>query len=213
MDGVQEFFIQPTTKGKELLEMVAKAIDLDEIWYFGFQFTDSKGITKWLNLEKKVLARVAKNQSSLQLKLRVRFYPEDTERELIQDVTRRLFFLQGRGCDQVPEDRTNAGHVWCYLLQDEGQEETELWLGVHAFGIKIYPKDNKLTPLSQFLWDEIRRVSYDSKKLNITTMGKRVPILQVYPEEGSHKCKSILELAMGYHLYCRRKEPDSIEVQ
>lgn len=35
-----------------------------------------------------------KKEVPLKFKLRVKFYPEDVTEELIQDVTRRLFFLQ-----------------------------------------------------------------------------------------------------------------------
>lgn len=35
-----------------------------------------------------------KKETPLQFKLRARFYPEDVGEELIQDVTRKLFFLQ-----------------------------------------------------------------------------------------------------------------------
>lgn len=35
-----------------------------------------------------------KKETPLQFKLRAKFYPEDVAEELIQDVTRKLFFLQ-----------------------------------------------------------------------------------------------------------------------
>lgn len=35
-----------------------------------------------------------KKEIPLQLKMRVKFYPEDAAEELIQDITKRLFFLQ-----------------------------------------------------------------------------------------------------------------------
>lgn len=35
-----------------------------------------------------------KKETPLQFKLRIKFYPEDVAEELIQDVTRKLFFLQ-----------------------------------------------------------------------------------------------------------------------
>lgn len=41
-----------------------------------------------------VMAQDVKKETPLQFKLRVKFYPEDVSEELIQDVTRRLFFLQ-----------------------------------------------------------------------------------------------------------------------
>lgn len=40
------------------------------------------------------MVQEVKKEMPLQFKLRVKFYPEDVSEELIQDVTRRLFFLQ-----------------------------------------------------------------------------------------------------------------------
>ena len=33
---------------------VVKTIGLREVWFFGLQYTDSKGLTTWLKLNKKV---------------------------------------------------------------------------------------------------------------------------------------------------------------
>ena len=41
-----------------------------------------------------VMVQDVKKETPLQFKLRAKFYPEDVAEELIQDVTRRLFFLQ-----------------------------------------------------------------------------------------------------------------------
>ncbi|MEQ2190680.1 hypothetical protein XENOCAPTIV_005362, partial [Xenoophorus captivus] len=41
-----------------------------------------------------VLSQDVKKETPLQFKLRVHFYPEDVNEELIQDITRKLFFLQ-----------------------------------------------------------------------------------------------------------------------
>uniref|UniRef100_A0A7N6B8X1 FERM domain-containing protein n=1 Tax=Anabas testudineus TaxID=64144 RepID=A0A7N6B8X1_ANATE len=77
-----------------LCPKVARTIGLRETWYFGLQFVDAKGFITWLNPEKKVMAQDVRKETPLQFKLRAKFYPEDVTEELIQDVTRRLFFLQ-----------------------------------------------------------------------------------------------------------------------
>lgn len=41
-----------------------------------------------------VMVQDVKKETPLKFKLRVKFYPEDVAEELVQDVTRRLFFLQ-----------------------------------------------------------------------------------------------------------------------
>ncbi|XP_038584533.1 ezrin a [Micropterus salmoides] len=94
MDAELEFSFHPNTTGKQLFDQVARTIGLREIWYFGLQFVDAKGFITWLSFEKKVMAQDVKKETPLQFKLRVKFYPEDVAEELIQDVTRKLFFLQ-----------------------------------------------------------------------------------------------------------------------
>lgn len=54
MDAELEFAIQPSTTGKQLFDQVVKTIGLREIWFFGLQFVDSKGLLTWLKLNKKV---------------------------------------------------------------------------------------------------------------------------------------------------------------
>ena len=59
MDAELEFAIQQSTTGKQLFDQVVKTIGLREIWFFGLQYTDSKGYTTWLKLNKKVRLRAA----------------------------------------------------------------------------------------------------------------------------------------------------------
>lgn len=40
------------------------------------------------------MSQEVKRETPLQFKLRAKFYPEDVSEELIQDITRKLFFLQ-----------------------------------------------------------------------------------------------------------------------
>ena len=96
IDAELEFAIQPNTTGKQLFDQVVKTIGLREIWFFGLQYTDSKGYQTWLKLNKKVLSQDVKKESPLQFKFRAKFYPEDVADELIQDITVRLFYLQVR---------------------------------------------------------------------------------------------------------------------
>ena len=54
MDAELEFAIQQTTTGKQLFDQVVKTIGLREVWFFGLQYTDSKGDSTWIKLYKKV---------------------------------------------------------------------------------------------------------------------------------------------------------------
>ncbi|XP_032366919.1 ezrin a [Etheostoma spectabile] len=94
MDAELEFSFHPNTTGKQLFDQVARTIGLREIWYFGLQFVDAKGFVTWLNSEKKVMAQDLRKETPQQFKLKAKFYPEDVAEELIQEVTRRLFYLQ-----------------------------------------------------------------------------------------------------------------------
>ncbi|KAG8232708.1 hypothetical protein J437_LFUL014726 [Ladona fulva] len=54
MDAELEFAIQQTTTGKQLFDQVVKTIGLREVWFFGLQYTDSKGDLTWIKLYKKI---------------------------------------------------------------------------------------------------------------------------------------------------------------
>ncbi|XP_055588315.1 moesin/ezrin/radixin homolog 1 isoform X2 [Uranotaenia lowii] len=53
MDAELEFAIQQSTTGKQLFDQVVKTIGLREVWFFGLQYTDSKGDLTWIKLYKK----------------------------------------------------------------------------------------------------------------------------------------------------------------
>ncbi|GMR42524.1 hypothetical protein PMAYCL1PPCAC_12719, partial [Pristionchus mayeri] len=82
--------------GRELFDTVCRIIGLREIWYFGLQYTNKKEIPCWLQMDKKISKQdVSKSgESTLQFLFLVKFFPEEAEDELIQDLTRHLFFLQ-----------------------------------------------------------------------------------------------------------------------
>uniref|UniRef100_A0A336MNW7 Moesin/ezrin/radixin homolog 1 n=1 Tax=Culicoides sonorensis TaxID=179676 RepID=A0A336MNW7_CULSO len=94
MDAELEFAIQHSTTGKQLFDQVVKTIGLREVWFFGLQYTDSKGDLTWIKLYKKVMNQDVQKSDPLQFKFRAKFYPEDVAEELIQDITLRLFYLQ-----------------------------------------------------------------------------------------------------------------------
>lgn len=58
MDAELEFAIQQTTTGKQLFDQVVKTIGLREVWFFGLQYTDSKGDLTWIKLYKKVCSMI-----------------------------------------------------------------------------------------------------------------------------------------------------------
>lgn len=94
VDAELEFAIQTKTTGKQLFDQVVKTVGLREIWYFGLSFVDNADLSAWLSMDKKVSEQNVKKQTPLQFKFRARFYPEDASEELIQDITRQMFYLQ-----------------------------------------------------------------------------------------------------------------------
>ncbi|XP_030641727.1 ezrin a [Chanos chanos] len=94
MDAELEFAIQSVTTGKQLFDQVVRTIGLREVWYFGLQYMDNKGFITWLKLDKKVSSQDVKRENPMQFKFRAKYYPEDVADELIQDITRKLFFMQ-----------------------------------------------------------------------------------------------------------------------
>lgn len=95
-DAELEFAIQSSTTGKQLFDQVTRTIGLRETWYFGLQYTDTYGLSGWLELKKKVQSQDVKKEAPLKFKLKVKYYPEDAGEELIQEITRHMFYLQVR---------------------------------------------------------------------------------------------------------------------
>ncbi|XP_075587179.1 moesin isoform X3 [Dermatophagoides farinae] len=114
MDAELEFAIQPSTTGKQLFDQVVKTIGLREIWFFGLQYTDSKTYTTWLKLNKKVMSQDVKKDNPLQFKFRAKFFPEDVQDEIIQDITLRLFYLQVKNA--ILSDEIYCPPETCVLL-------------------------------------------------------------------------------------------------
>ncbi|VDD90118.1 unnamed protein product [Enterobius vermicularis] len=88
--------VEADCTGRQLFDTVCRIIGLREIWYFGLQFKNKKNFPCWLQMEKKISKQDVRKEpdGSIHFLFLVKFYPEDVEEELIQDITRHLFFLQ-----------------------------------------------------------------------------------------------------------------------
>uniref|UniRef100_A0A4W5NLR8 NF2, moesin-ezrin-radixin like (MERLIN) tumor suppressor n=1 Tax=Hucho hucho TaxID=62062 RepID=A0A4W5NLR8_9TELE len=80
-------------KGKDLFDLVCRALGLRETWFFGFQY-DVKDTVAWIKMDKKVLDHDVCKEEPITLNFLAKFYPENAEEELVQDITQHLFFLQ-----------------------------------------------------------------------------------------------------------------------
>ncbi|XP_061752568.1 moesin a isoform X2 [Nerophis ophidion] len=180
MDAELEFAIQPTTTGKQLFDQVVKTIGLREVWYFGLQYQDTKGLSTWLKLNKKVTAQDVRKESPLLFKFRAKFFPEDVSEELIQDATQRLFFLQ------VKEGILNDD-IYC-------PPETAVLLASYAVQAK-YADYNKEVHTAGYLSNEhlLPQRVLDQHKLSKEQWEERI---QVWHEE--HKGMMREESMMEY---------------
>ncbi|PIO76970.1 Ezrin/radixin/moesin family protein [Teladorsagia circumcincta] len=231
MDAELEFAIQSNTTGKQLFDQVVKTIGLREIWYFGLQYTDTKGFPTWLKLNKKVLSQDVKKDSTLMFKFRAKFYPEDVGEEIIQDVTMRLFYLQVKDAilsDEVycsPETSVLLASFAMQAKYGDYQPEThkpgcltaDRLLPQRVAGqfkmssdewekrIMTWWADHKGTSREQAM-AEYLKLAQDLEMYGVNDFIFYAPRLRIN--------KRILALCMGNHeLYMRRRKPDTIEVQ
>uniref|UniRef100_A0AAY4BRH9 FERM domain-containing protein n=1 Tax=Denticeps clupeoides TaxID=299321 RepID=A0AAY4BRH9_9TELE len=100
MDADMEFGCEAKWKGKDLFDLVCRTIGLRETWFFGLQYT-VKDTEAWLKMDKKVLDHDVLKEEPIMLHFLAKFYPENAEEELVQDVTQHLFFLQYGDYDPI----------------------------------------------------------------------------------------------------------------
>uniref|UniRef100_A0A8C4GQR1 Merlin n=1 Tax=Dicentrarchus labrax TaxID=13489 RepID=A0A8C4GQR1_DICLA len=93
MESDMEFSCEVKWKGKDLFDLVCRTLGLRETWFFGLRY-DIKDTVAWLKMEKKVLDQEVPKEEPITLHFLAKFYPENAEEELVQDITQHLFFLQ-----------------------------------------------------------------------------------------------------------------------
>lgn len=94
MDAELEFSLHWKATGQDLFDLVCRTIGLRETWYFGLQYHDSKNYVAWLKLDKRVRDQDVEKTTPMTFLFLAKFYPEDVQEELVQEVTQHLFFLQ-----------------------------------------------------------------------------------------------------------------------
>ncbi|XP_069727018.1 merlin isoform X5 [Phaenicophaeus curvirostris] len=93
MDAEMEFSCEVKWKGKDLFDLVCRTLGLRETWFFGLQYT-IKDTVAWLKMDKKVLDHDVPTEEPVTFHFLAKFYPENAEEELVQEITQHLFFLQ-----------------------------------------------------------------------------------------------------------------------
>ncbi|XP_055322012.1 moesin/ezrin/radixin homolog 2 [Sitodiplosis mosellana] len=94
-DSELEFKLDYKATGGTLFDLVCRTIGLRETWFFGLQYEDNKGLSTWLKPDKKVLDQgVKQTNGGCVFMFYAKFFPEDVNEELVQEVTQHLFYLQ-----------------------------------------------------------------------------------------------------------------------
>jgi merlin len=93
LDSQLEFNLDHSATGNELFEQVCRAFGLREEFYFGLQYEDIKGNICWLKKEKKVIDQNI-NKVDCVFMFYAKYFPENVQEELVQEITQHLFFLQ-----------------------------------------------------------------------------------------------------------------------
>ncbi|XP_029475248.1 merlin isoform X4 [Rhinatrema bivittatum] len=93
MDAEMEFSCEVKWKGKDLFDLVCRTLGLRETWFFGLHYT-IKDTVAWLKMDKKVLDHDVPKEEPVTFYFLAKFYPENAEEELVQEITQHLFFLQ-----------------------------------------------------------------------------------------------------------------------
>uniref|UniRef100_A0A8C3FJQ9 NF2, moesin-ezrin-radixin like (MERLIN) tumor suppressor n=1 Tax=Chrysemys picta bellii TaxID=8478 RepID=A0A8C3FJQ9_CHRPI len=104
MDAEMEFNCEVKWKGKDLFDLVCRTLGLRETWFFGLQYT-IKDTVAWLKMDKKVLDHDVPTEEPVTFHFLAKFYPENAEEELVQEITQHLFFLQYGDYDPTVHQR------------------------------------------------------------------------------------------------------------
>uniref|UniRef100_A0A8B9RRR1 FERM domain-containing protein n=1 Tax=Accipiter nisus TaxID=211598 RepID=A0A8B9RRR1_9AVES len=241
VDAEMEFSCEMKWKGKDLFDLVCRALGLRETWFFGLQYT-IKGMCTWLKMDKKVLDQEIPKEDPISFHFLAKFYPEKVEEELLQEITQHLFFLQVLRQYQLTAEmweekitawyaehrgiaRDEAEMNYLKIAQDlemygvnyfpiaQNKNHTDLLLGVDAKGIHIYSINNRFSPNKSFEWSAIRNISYSEKELTIKPLDKKAEVFKFFSSQLKVN-KLILQLCIGNHdLFMRRRKVDSIEIQ
>lgn len=230
LESGYDLLISKSTSGQELFQLVVQSNGVCEVTFFGLEYTNKKGEKKWLKLQKKVTAQDIRKEETLNFKFLIKFYPENIEKEIRDTKTLRLLYLQVKSdinsgqiqCTsdvrallssleekeemleylKVVENLKMYGVTYFEVKDKKG---ADMWLGVHATGVKIYEKKNKENPLHDFPYPEILNLTFVDKKFTIKFTDKKREDVVILSHSSSAS-KKILGFCRGNHeLYMRRR--------
>ena len=92
-DEELEFYVKDNIRGKELFDIVCRAIGLREWTYFGLYYQRPSKPACWLRMDKKIGKELGEDIKIVKVYLKVQYYPEYVEDGLVLRLTQHLFFL------------------------------------------------------------------------------------------------------------------------
>ncbi|XP_055619424.1 moesin/ezrin/radixin homolog 1 isoform X3 [Toxorhynchites rutilus septentrionalis] len=128
MDAELEFAIQQSTTGKQLFDQVVKTIGLREVWFFGLQYTDSKGDLTWIKLYKKPENVVCKHMKKI-------------KKIILRNIEQRISSGEQKGDedeDSDGDDMTGSMPFSRWVMSQDVQKGDPLQF---KFRAKFYPED------------------------------------------------------------------------
>ncbi|CAG0922249.1 unnamed protein product [Notodromas monacha] len=199
MDAELEFAIQPNTTGKQLFDQVVKTIGLREVWFFGLQYTDSKGYPTWLKLTKKVSPQhLSKNSRSYVDDAKSQRFPSwfrKHERFGFGEDLKRILGTEKKAasslCTEVKKARVNVGTLrvgrlfvilnlgLAKVLSQDIKKESPL---LFKFRAKFYPED----VAEEIIQDITLTVLPASEELySLTALNNRRPLQPGQPQNAA----------------------------
>ncbi|XP_051021337.1 merlin isoform X3 [Acomys russatus] len=193
MDAEMEFNCEMKWKGKDLFDLVCRTLGLRETWFFGLQYT-IKDTVAWLKMDKKVLDHDVSKEEPVTFHFLAKFYPENAEEELVQEITQHLFFLQVK--KQILDEK-----IYC-------PPEASVLLASYAVQAKYGDYDPSVHKRGFLAQEELL-----PKRFTIKPLDKKIDVFK-FNSSKLRVNKLILQLCIGNHdLFMRRRKADSLEVQ
>ncbi|XP_043355363.1 merlin-like isoform X3 [Dermochelys coriacea] len=221
MDAEMEFSCEMKWKGKDLFDLVCRALGLRETWFFGLQYT-IKGMYTWLKMDKKVLDQEIPKEDPVSFRFLAKFYPEKVEEELLQEITQHLFFLQVK--KQILDEEIYCSPEATVLLASYAVQAKygDYDPNFHEPGFLAQEELLPKRVLRQYqmtadMWEEKisawyaehRGIARDEAKMNYLKIAQDLEMYGV-----NYFPIAILQLCIGNHdLFMRRRKVDSIEIQ
>uniref|UniRef100_A0A8V5GXX6 Uncharacterized protein n=1 Tax=Melopsittacus undulatus TaxID=13146 RepID=A0A8V5GXX6_MELUD len=195
VDAEMEFSCEMKWKGKDLFDLVCRALGLRETWFFGLQYT-IKGMCTWLKMDKKVLDQEIPKEDPISFHFLAKFYPEKVEEELLQEITQHLFFLQVK--KQILDEEIYCSPEATVLLASYAVQAKVCVLRQYQLTAEMW--EEKITAW----YAEHRGIARDEAEMNYLKIAQDLEMYGVnyFPIQNKNHTDLLLGVdAKGIHIY------------